>query len=52
MILDNETQRQSLIELMKQASFSGASLEEAYHLLQAIKTAEVTDNDLRVTKSG
>lgn len=44
MILDNETQRQSLLELIKQASFSGVSLEEAYNLLQSIKTAEVVDN--------
>jgi hypothetical protein len=49
MILDNETQRQSLIELMKQASFSGVSLEEAYHLLQALKGAKIADGTVSST---
>jgi len=38
-ILDSEIQRMMLLELIKQTSFSGQSLDEAYQLKKAIENA-------------
>jgi len=41
MTLDNEKQRQFLLELFKQVQFPGEVLEIAFEVKQAIKAAEV-----------
>jgi hypothetical protein len=41
MILDNETQKMMLLEIIKHSSFSGQSLDEAYDLKKSIETAEI-----------
>jgi hypothetical protein len=41
MILDNETQKMMLLEIIKQTSFSGQSLDEAYNLKKAVEIAEI-----------
>ena len=41
MILDNETQQMMLLEIIKQSSFSGQSLDEAYNLKKSIETAKI-----------
>ena len=41
MILDNERQRQLLLEIMKNVNFPGAVLEDAYELKSAIARATV-----------
>lgn len=42
MILDNETQRKFLLELMAQTNYPGNLLDLAYEVKQAIQKAEVS----------
>lgn len=42
MILDSETQRKFLLELMTQTNYPGSLLELAYEVKQAILKAEVS----------
>lgn len=41
MTLDNEQQRQLLLELIKQVNFPGSAIELAYDLKRAISNASV-----------
>lgn len=43
MTLDNETQRQFLLEMMRQVSIPGAHLDTAYAVKQAIVNATVPE---------
>jgi len=42
-ILDSEMQREMLLELIKQTSFSGQSLDAAYQLKQSIEHAKIKE---------
>lgn len=41
MILDNEVQRQFLLEMFKQVNFPGQTLEVAYAVKQAVSAATI-----------
>ena len=43
MILDNDKQRMMLLEIIKQSSFSGQSLDDAYELKKSIEIAEIQE---------
>jgi hypothetical protein len=43
MILDNKTQQEFLLQVIKQVSFPGELLELAYEVKQAILNAEVKE---------
>jgi hypothetical protein len=45
MILDDDTQRMMLLEIIKQTSFSGQSLDDAYKLKKSIETAELQEQE-------
>ena len=44
MILDNETQRQMLIDLINQSTFSGQSIEDVFKLKLAIKESKIKED--------
>tara|TARA_R110002012_G_C11590296_1_gene606172 strand:+ start:1257 stop:1403 length:147 start_codon:yes stop_codon:yes gene_type:complete len=44
MILDNERQRQTLLDIIAAAQFSGQSLDEAYGLKKSILNADLKDD--------
>ena len=44
MILDNETQKTMLLEIINASSFAGQSLDEAYNLKKSIENAEIQTN--------
>lgn len=46
MVLDNEQQRQFLLEMFKQVNFPGNILEVAYQIKQDILKAPVKENTL------
>lgn len=43
MILDNEQQRQFLLEIFKQVNFPGQILDIAYAVKQALQQAQITE---------
>jgi hypothetical protein len=45
-ILDNETQKIMILEIIKQSNFSGQSLDEAYELKKSIENAKIQDEKL------
>ncbi len=51
MILDNEQQRQFLLELIKQVQFPGQVLDVAYAVKQAVQTAELMPQSKSVAES-
>jgi hypothetical protein len=50
MILDNEQQRQFLLELVKQVNFPGTMLDQAFALKQAIARAAVAGQESRAVE--
>jgi len=45
MILDDERQRELLLQLMEAAQYPGNALDEAYNLKQAIVNAKLKDKE-------
>lgn len=49
MVLDNEAQKTLLLEMINALNFRGDSLERLYVLLQAVKTATISENGNKTT---